>query len=626
MIVQKGEITLLGATLTASKKSYMVYSPASHSLPVIRCSATDVNHAEICFQSYKSGLETLQGLSPLFGKLWNEDCGPLGPDFEYLLRKQKPGTYQMVRPNSHFRHHNSNTSRQLFPSQDNPPKSYLQPLISPPEWNATLSRIATSESPKNQITMICGPKASGKSTFARLLTNKLLSSNYNAKSQGIALLDLDPGQPEYSIPGSLSLTHIRDPNFGPPYTHPRPSDRGQTLRTHAISAITPSMDPTLYMACASDLYTHYRKLLSNFPKCPLIINTPGWVLGTGLEILVELITKVRPTEVLYMSEEGPREVVESLKEAAKSTPLYTLPSQSSEFTTRTAAHLRTMQYMSYFHLNPTTEGKLSWNNTPLTSFRPWEIKYQGEGAGILGVMCYGEQPPPSLLAETINGSLLSLVVIEDTSAIPGWELKDETKKEVTTKTPPKTKPQTQDFISLTTTTPPKTTKKPTTIPHRLLPTLQRLTITQTPENIPYFHPSPPPLPPQSSQSLGLLLVRGIDVPRKRLQVLTSIPSAQLEALNDAGKKVILVSGKLDTPGWAYTEELNSREGALKSKSKEDSSDEEEQGSGDGKADVETHDAFESVPWVEKLEGSQGRGVGARVWRVRRDLGKSGDGD
>ena len=37
------------------------------------------------------------------------------------------------------------------------------------------------------------------------------------------------------------------------------------------------------------------------------------------------------------------------------------------------------------------------------------------------------------------------------------------------------------------------------------------------------------------------------------------------------------------------------------------------------------DGFQNAPWVEKLEGSRGRGVGARVWRVRRDLGRNGDG-
>ncbi|CAG8961297.1 hypothetical protein HYFRA_00013758 [Hymenoscyphus fraxineus] len=497
MTVQKGEITLLGATLTASKKSYTVYSPSSHSLPVIRCSATDIKSAEICFQPHKSGLETLQDLSPLFGKLWNEDCGPLGPDFEFLLQNQKPSTYQI-----------------LFPSLQNPPKSHLQPLISPPEWNALLSRLSSPSSTPTtpQITLITGPKSSGKSTFARLLTNKLLSTHAYAKTQGLALLDLDPGQPEYSLPGNLSLTHLRSPNFGTPYTHPRPSGSSKTIRMHALSAITPSMDTSLYMACAMDLYSHYRKLLSSFPKCPLVVNTPGWVLGTGLEILVELIASFRPTEVLYMSCDGPQEVVESLREACGKTPkasiFHTLPSQSSEFTTRTAAHLRTMQYMSYFHLNPDDkngkEDRLSWNNTPLTSMRPWEIKYSGENSGIWGIMCYGEQPPPSLLAETINGSLLSLVV-----------------------------------------------------------------------------------------------------------------------------SVVLVSGKLDIPGWSYTEALNLRDARSRSRTAQGRSHEEGEDGSDSvqeKEGDERGDGFKTIPWVEKLEGSQGRGIGSRVWRVRRDLGRMGDGE
>ena len=34
----------------------------------------------------------------------------------------------------------------------------------------------------------------------------------------------------------------------------------------------------------------------------------------------------------------------------------------------------------------------------------------------------------------------------------------------------------------------------------------------------------------------------------------------------------------------------------------------------------------NVPWVETLQGSQGRGVGSRVWRVRRDLGRTEGGE
>jgi len=69
--------------------------------------------------------------------------------------------------------------------------------------------------------MICGPKASGKSTLAKVLTNRLLSESIsrsrsnNQKLPGVAILDLDPGQPEYSTPGQLSLVHIHEYNFGP---------------------------------------------------------------------------------------------------------------------------------------------------------------------------------------------------------------------------------------------------------------------------------------------------------------------------------------------------------------------------------------------------------------------------
>jgi len=38
------------------------------------------------------------------------------------------------------------------------------------------------------------------------------------------------------------------------------------------------------------------------------------------------------------------------------------------------------------------------------------------------------------------------------------------------------------------------------------------------------------------------------------------------------------------------------------------------------------DYFRAAPWIERVYGDQGRGVGSRVWKVRRDLGKSWDGD
>ncbi|KAM3083265.1 Polynucleotide 5'-hydroxyl-kinase grc3 [Clarireedia jacksonii] len=603
--IKEGQITLAGAGLKASESKYRIYAAASHSLPVIRCPGNEINPAILQLHQSDSGIRSLESLSPLFGKLWNEESQISESGFlSQLFKKVGKSTFQI-----------------LLSSEDAPSRSYLQPIISPPEWNEMLSKL-TSTSHITKRVVLCGPKGSGKSTFARLLLNRLLSTqngkhstSRKSKPPGVALLDLDPGQPEYSHPGQLSLVHIREPNFGPPNTHPVPGKKSRLLRAHALGALTPSMDPSLYVSCALDLFAHYQNFASLHHHCPLIINTPGWVLGTGLEILVELIAKVRPTEVIYMSQEGPTEVVETLQEAVKTTPFNTLPSQSSEYTTRTAAHLRIMQSMSYFHLDPTSKNGLEWNSLPLTSIPPWEITYTGGNAGLLGIMCYGEQPPAELLAETINGSLVSIVVIEDLLAIPGYS--SSTKDDIGISPVSNDLP---DFNSSSV----------------LLESLQSPSVIRTPnENLPYFNPANTIIiDPRHSYTIGVALVRGIDVQRQRLQVLTPVSANVFAEINQEGKKIVLVSGKLDTPGWAYTEELVKRDWIEKEKrrkepnggNKDGCGDEDEEDSDDNVEERNKESDLRNVPWVEKLHGSQGRGIGARVWRVRRDLGKMGDGD
>lgn len=472
-----------------------------------------------------------------------------------------------------------------------------------------MSKASTSNGFKAPIIMICGPKSSGKSTFAKLLTNKLWATPPNSpkgtagsrKTHGVAYLDLDPGQPEYSPPGQISLIHVQEPNFGPSYAHPVAAGKNQLLKSHTIGALSPSLDPNLYMECVLDLFMHYRSLLSRVPGSPLVVNTPGWILGTGLEILTDLISKLQPSTVVYMSQDGPEEVVESLREAALPTSLVTLPSQTGDYVGRTAAHLRLMQYMSYFHLDTTINEELKWNGQPLTSIRPWEIKYSGNSPGILGIMCYGEQPPADMLGESIDGSILAVVILDSAVAIRGLNLPD------------------------------SALDVPSSFQNTAF-------IVRTPdEDLPYFSPDKVlSLNPEQCQTVGLALVRGIDIRRRRLQILTPISQSVIEEAHEAKRPIVLVSGKFDTPGWAYTEDLIQKLNLAKtSRQKEDSSSgAETNGASDGQIiedefdgkvqdPIELESALQESPWVEKIEGSQSRGVGARVWRVRRDLGKSG---
>jgi len=331
-----------------------------------------------------------------------------------------------------------------------------------------------------------------------------------------------------------------------------------------------------------------------------------------------------------MSLDGPLEVVENLKEINRAVLVSTLPSQSSEYSTRTSAHLRTMQNLSYFHLEPSGKDGLRWNDTPLTSLPPWQVGYSGKESGILGVLCYGESPPPNLLAEAINGSIMSVVVIDDMLALPtmGTNIDvdngNSTRAEIY-------HTHDNDLHILD-----DSTFHPTSLTEPL--------IISTPEGVPYFNPvNSIALDPQYSHSIGLALVRGIDTKRKCLQLLSPISKNIIDTVFEEGKKIVLVSGKLDTPGWAYTEALvksdmlrkNARRGIQGSQEDDD---------GDGEGDGEEELAGESVvtqalisedvlrkesddiPWVSKITGSQGRGVGSRVWRVRRDLGRNEGGE
>jgi polynucleotide 5'-hydroxyl-kinase GRC3/NOL9 len=94
--VQKGQITILGSVLQASKAFYRVFAAASHALPVIRCPASDIEDTIIRIQSFDNGLGSLNGLSPLFGKLWNE-AGPVSQDSNGSVSSPKQNsTFQIV--------------------------------------------------------------------------------------------------------------------------------------------------------------------------------------------------------------------------------------------------------------------------------------------------------------------------------------------------------------------------------------------------------------------------------------------------------------------------------------------------------------------------------------------------
>ena len=486
-------------------------------------------------------------------------------------------------------------------------------------------------STRPKVIMVCGPKGSGKSTFTRLLINAFI-----ARSQGsseAALLDLDPGQPEYSPPGNISLLRLKSYILGPPYTHPLVPDGSEDvlIRAHHINGISPRDDPFHYIHCATDLYIRYQEMTAAKPSCPLVINCCGWNTGSGLEILEELIRVSRPTDVVYMSTKGPEDVTEVLQTAASQTRslFYTLTSQSGEVTLRTGADLRTMQTLSYFHCDEAENGLLRWNASPIHTMKPMHLHWAGPEQAFFGIMILGDEIPIELLADLIDGSVLGVVAVEDDSALP-----EDALAFYDSERDPLTQPEVPDADAMdlvaievdipatSTTGILEQTSEPPTHPRpsfKTKPSLRRSKV-----GLPYLFTGSStctPLDPSKTHCIGQIFIRSSHNRTQTLQVITPIPHSTFAHHQQIGTKLVLVRGKLDQPNWAYEEEcragLSINTERARWRKYRDQGLVQDSGDELSPVDFDVEMWAERAPWVtlEKTE----RHRRDRVWRVRRNL-------
>ena len=453
------------------------------------------------------------------------------------------------------------------------------------------------------------------------------SSNAAREGQFVALLDLDPGQPEYSPPGEISLMRLNSCNFGPPFTHPAVCslESYQLIRAHHLGYLSPKEDPNHYLECAIELFSRYQRMLSEYPSCPLIVNCSGWVQGSGLELLVDLIRSLRLTDILYMSTSGPDEVVEALSKVAEAakTPFHKLPSQPSEYVTRTAPDLRMMQTLSYFHLDEPESGNLRWNPSPLTCMAPLIVHYDGLKQAVFATIILGDKQSPEFFDCILDGCLVGLVVIEDDSAIPLEENKipDESIEEAFDEE--STSVEEHDVYMGLDEEQPGNRRRGSSGkegPHEIDCSnkqwplhLSHPSILRTPSGIPYLPSARQnglPLSPSYSHSLGQALIRSIDPVAKTLHLLTPVLSSTLQSLQEQKRKVVLVRGRLDTPVWAYKEEFELEKVRRKGR-------EREIGAKEDFSVDEVRRWADAQPWAGVVEG--GRKGSGKVRKIRRDI-------
>ena len=476
-----------------------------------------------------------------------------------------------------------------------------------------MSKLIVENEKRPAAVLVCGPKGAGKSTFCRILSNSLLSRGpaTQERANRVAFIDLDPGQPEFSPPGELSLVMLQSCTLGPPFTHPTVPGEIKAFRAHHFGYLSPKEDLIHQRDCALDLYNHYQQLARSHGPCPLVVNCSGWIQGSGLELLTNLMRTLRLADVIYMSTLGPEEVVDALTKAATqtNTTLHLLSSQISNATTRTAADLRLMQTVSYFHLDKPEGGGLRWNPYPLTSQPPYVVHYAGPKQAIHAVMILGDAQNPELISSALDGCIVSITVVEAKTAIattsheadhPEARGDDDERHGSFTST------TVQDIHDLEFQT--NLNQKSPRLPH-------------TPEGIPYIpatHHIVHPPSPTHSYSLGQALIRSIDTRAQAFHILTPIPYSTLADLRN--HNIILVRGRLDTPTWAYAEQMEFERERARKRGRE---------LGISGANVEADDGVREwvvkQPWASIIGDEGGRSGSGKVRRVRRDLKYRGQG-
>ncbi|KAH0537332.1 hypothetical protein FGG08_005848 [Glutinoglossum americanum] len=504
ILVNSGEFSIMGARLRGGPQIHVVSAPLCHSLPVIEClSSAPLDLAEIKIQHYNSGIRSLHRVVPLFKHIWGGD--PQIP----LDKRPSFTTVHSTKSIPKYWKHEAKTL--------NLPEPWRQ-LIS------TLTGLCGKVAPP--IIVAAGPKSAGKSVFCRHLYNSMLTNSTSEASNGLAFLDLDPGQPEFSPPGQVSLFHLRSPLFGTHFsrTYCSLTDGGHLVRSHYIGFSTPESDPDHFISCAVDLFTHYRKLL---PACALVINTVGWVKALGLEILSNILRQSSASHLVWLTSEdlSTEEDHNLLWKSLEGVSVHKIPLQPTKHTSRTPADLRAMQILSYLHLSSrkkadTSRGShgLLWDATPLTKQPPWVVGYSGPTPGIVGIAVLGEVLPIEMLATAINGTVVAIVVVEDDDALPEADADQKAND--------------------------KTNIGKGEGPRGL--GIHRDPVT----NLPYIPtPNGAPLDPAKTFCAGLALIRGIDTANQSVHLVTPINVSSLPL----GKPIVLARGRTELPVWAYIE-------------------------------------------------------------------------
>jgi polynucleotide 5'-hydroxyl-kinase GRC3/NOL9 len=484
--VLDGQCSIAGAHLTAVHRSVSIFAPQNSPLPVIKAHAgsptckaypeyglnellfsavlkftssagTDIDDIAMACPLVRSGCFTLEGVSP-----------PL------------PGFYPLLQPTRG-----------------------LASAFLPPSWEQALTSLADDQSPS--LYMIKGPKRAGKSTFSRLLLNRLVS----IRQTSVAYLETDLGQAEFGPPGMVAL-HLfgslsadvegsSDLVIGPSWTSLR-----NPLRSHFLGDTTPRDDPSSYNNSIADLVRYYNQHLK-IKGIPLIVNTQGWVKGLGADLLFNLERLLQPTHVFDMMQYDEDGLVQQFTSPSaqplNNTVIMRLEAAPVGLTRDrglNAVEARTLNLVSYFYSvrlpGPGNVGDPQWDfSLPLVQQRPYVIDVHQGLQGGLFVPSKGASVDKKLHLMALNGSIVGIVsTSQHFEKLSSGDSKSSIWRQALSR----------DMPSL-----------------------------------------------QSSNLLSLAIVRSIDIDKGEIYLITPLSLQHLQSSHSPNKHLYLIKGAIEVPIW-----------------------------------------------------------------------------
>jgi polynucleotide 5'-hydroxyl-kinase GRC3/NOL9 len=357
----------------------------------------------------KSGIIDVEHILPLFKGVFNvEDAKMKSDDTAVQSMNGIPGFCPVLEPTPN-----------------------VKTMQIPPSWSSGVNQLlsACKSSEDAQVTLICGSKRMGKSTFSRYVVNRMLE-----KHERVVFLEADIGQPEFGIQGVVSLHVLDKPLLGPPFAN----SHLEAKRSLFIGSTSPRDDPDYYTASLVELLLVWRQefgvygdddATSGFSPAPLIINTHGWIKGLGYDLLMDLIHTAAPNFIFAFqstatqSRNLPPSFITSVippghtSSEGKAPPkiLYLtslMDDLDADFTAQRyhPSDHRMLNLVSYLHMNhmdKRNEGSTWWDfKTRLVERVPWCLDWT---VGLQGIWVFFEEVKYSQLLYALNGSVVALI-------------------------------------------------------------------------------------------------------------------------------------------------------------------------------------------------------------------------